>query len=135
MISLTYARTLPLNIRNATSSALCRRGPPASSLASPLLLPLPPVAVAHLLVGFNTSKTLMGTADLCVGNGDCDSVHRLDNSNHDGKVQEFGVAAVWFSATKEDVLVSPARTRSFAPAYSRPPTHACVFFSSFTQIS
>ena len=81
MIPLTSARTLPLNIRNATSSALRRRGPPASSLASPSLLPLPPVAAAHLLAGVDTSKTLMGAADSCAGDGDCDAVYRLDDSN------------------------------------------------------
>ena len=61
-------------------------------------------------------------------------MHRFDNSNHDGKVQEFGVVVVWFSATKEDVLVSSARVRSFAPAYSRTLTCARVFSSSFAKI-
>ena len=78
---------------------------------------------------------LMGAADSCTGDKDCDAMHRLDDSNHDGNVQEFGVAAVWFSAAKEDVLVSPVHACSFAPAYSRPLTHACVFSSSFAQIS
>ena len=62
-------------------------------------------------------------------------MHRLDNSNHDGKVQEFGVTAVWFSAAREDVLVSPARVRSFTPAYSRTLTCARAFSSFFAKIS
>ena len=60
------------------------------------------------------------------GNADCNAVHRFDNSNHDDKVQEFGVAVVWFLAAKEAVLVSPARVRSFTPAYSRTLTHALL---------
>ena len=77
----------------------------------------------------------MGAAALCAGNGDCDAVHRLDDSNNDGKVQEFGVAAVWFLAAKEDVPVSPAHVRSYVPAYSRPLTCVRVFSSSFDKIS
>merc|ERR1712086_563310 len=111
-------------------------GLPASSLASPSLLPLPPVVTAHLLAGVDTSGTLTGAAASYMGDGDCDAVHRFDNSNYDGKVQEFGVAAVWFSAAKEDALVSPARARSFAPAYLHLLTHVWVFSSSsFTNIS
>ena len=77
----------------------------------------------------------MGAADLCAGDGDCNTVHRLNNSNHNGNVQKFDVAAVWFSAAKEDVLVSPVHARSFASAYLRPLTQACVFSSSFAQSS
>jgi hypothetical protein len=66
---------------------------------------------------------------------DHDNVHRLGDANHDSEAQEFGVATVWFSAAKEDVLVSSARVRSFAPAYFRLLTRAHVFSSSFTQIT
>ena len=41
---------------------------------------------------------------------------------------------VWFSATKEDVHVSPTRVRLFAPVYLRSLTRARVFSSSFAQI-
>ena len=63
----------------------------------------------------------------------------MDNGNtnydHDSKAQEFCVAAMWFSATKEDVPVSPTRVRCFAPAYSCALTRARVFSPSFAQIT
>ena len=108
---------------------------PTSSVASLLLLPLPPVPEAHLLADVDTSGTLIGAAALYAGDGDHRAVHRFGNANHNGKAQEFGVAAVWFPAFMEDVLVSPAHVRPFALAYLRPLTRVRVFSSSFTKIS
>ena len=55
------------------------------------------------------------------------------NTTHDyaGEAQDCCLVAVWFSATKEDVPVSPTCVRIFVPAYSCPLTFARVFSSSF----
>ena len=81
-----------------------------------MFLLLPPVLAVNLLPGVDTSWTLTGAAALYVGNGDHNASHSLDDSNHNGDTQGFGVTTVWFPATKEDVHVSPARARSFTIA-------------------
>ena len=56
----------------------------------------------------------------------CNTMHCLGDVNHDCEAQEFDVTAVWFSAAKKDVLVSPASVHSFMSAYLRPLTGVCV---------